>query len=144
MRVFGALGLAWTIACLTAGCSFTGSGGALPNLTAAAPQGVPPAPEPVVYGAFLDGPVGSKLTQADRDRALGAEQDAVTSGQRKTWKGDHGTFGFVEPAATASLPTADATALCRTFKSTIFLNGRPQVGNGTGCQNPDGSSRIVS
>lgn len=144
MRVLGALGLAWTVACLTAGCSLTSGGGALPNLTAAAPETVTPAPEPVVYGAFLDGPVGSKLTQADRDRALGAEQDALASGQRKTWKGDHGTFGYVEPAVTAALPTDDATALCRTFKSTIFLNGRPQAGNGTGCQAPDGSFHVVS
>ena len=144
MRAIGAVGLAWTVACLTAGCSFTGGGGALPNLTSVAPEAALPAPAPVAYGAFLDGPVGSKLTQADRDKALGAEQDAVASGQRKTWKGDHGTFGYVEPSAATQLPTADAAELCRTFKSTVFLNGRPQVGNGTGCQNPDGSFRIVS
>ena len=109
---------------------------------------VPEAPPPVVYGAFLEGPIGLKLSQADRDKAFAAEQDALATGQRKTWKGDRGTFGFVEPAIVAPLAVSDpavapALETCAAFTSTIFLNGRPQTGHGRGCRNGDGTFRIV-
>lgn len=129
----------------TAGCSVSGLGSIGP--IAAAPS-VAAAPPPVVYGPFLDGPVGQKLSAADRDKALAAEQDALASGQRRTWKGERGTFGYVEPAAVAAAdvdvaapPTVTADA-CRGFTSTIYIAGRPQVGHGRGCPGPDGSYRI--
>jgi surface antigen len=145
MTRVAALALALAASLSAAGCSVSGLGSIGP--VASAPP-VPPAPPPVVYGAFLEGPVGLKLTQTDRDKALAAEQDSLAAGQRKTWKGDHGVFGYVEPAATpapadptAPPPTGDAA--CLGFTSTIFINGRPQVGHGRGCPNPDGSFRVV-
>lgn len=145
------LAMALASALAAAGCSVSGLGP-----IAAAPS-VPAAPPPVAYGPFLDGPVGQKLSAADRDKALAAEQDALASGQRRTWKGERGTFGYVEPAA--SPPVADVAAAeavtaaspspvvgaeaCRSFTSTIYIAGRPQVGHGKGCQGPDGSYRIT-
>ncbi len=139
---------------LICGCSLT-SGNVSPFASTAAVQPVPTAPPPVVYGAFLEGPVGARLSQASRDKALEAEQEALASGQRKTWKGDNGVFGFVEPSpgAAAPKPMGDAEAApppavppaeaCRSFTSTVFIAGRPQTGHGSGCSNPDGSYRVT-
>jgi surface antigen len=136
MRIFWALSLCMAAALLTAGCSLTGGGDR--EVTAAA-EPVPAAPATVSYGAFLEGPIAAKLTPGDKDKALASEQDSLATGQRKTWKGDHGTFGYVEPAAASA-----GTDNCKAFTSTIFIAGRPQVGHGTGCPNPDGSYRIAS
>lgn len=137
-----ALAVLTAAALSTAGCSVSGFGSIGP-VASAAP--VPQAPPPLVYGAFLDGPVGQKLSQGDRDKALAAAQDAIATGQRKTWKGEHGTFGYVEPAAEAAADPAapPASGACRAFTSTIFLNGRPSVGHGRGCQNPDGTASVL-
>ncbi len=140
MKRFCILALALAGAVSTSGCA-VGGFGAIGPVASVTPA--PAAPAPVVYGAFLDGPAGQKLGQADRDKALASEQDALASGQRRTWKGDHGTFGYVEPAAPSTAPDAADGAMCRAFTSTIFIGGRPQVGHGRGCQGPDGSYRLV-
>ncbi len=154
MRVSWVAGAA-AAAGLLGGCSLTSSSVSPFASTAEPVVATPPAPPPVVYGTFLEGPVGTRLTQKTRDKALAAEQDALATGTRKSWKGDNGTFGFVEPAAAAPkapAPGADgapvpaaaaAASSCRAFTSTIFLGGRPQVGHGSGCQNPDGSYSIT-
>ncbi len=102
--------------------------------------GVPPpalpAPHPAL-GAFLDGPVGQRLGDADRDKAYQAEVDALSTGDRKTWRGLKGNFGYVAPAASAG---ADG---CRSFSHTIYIGGRAQVGTGSGCPGPDGSWKIT-
>lgn len=135
----------WCGATLLAGCSFGGIGAIGP--IAAAPPPEPAAPPPVAYGAFLDGPVGQMLSAADRDKALATAQEALASGQRKAWRGTAGTYGFVEVAAgeagPAAAPPAGGAASCRAFTSTIYIAGRPKVGHGRGCQDPDGSYRIV-
>lgn len=152
MRVSRAVASA-AAAGLLSGCSITAGSISPFASTAPTPVALPAAPPTVAYGSFLDGPVGARLSQASRDKALAAEQDALASGQRKTWKGDGGTFGYVEPASggAATKPAteaADASApampdQCRAFTSTVFIGGRPQVGHGSGCQNPDGSYRIT-
>ena len=161
MRVTLGFGLAMTVGLVNAGCSIGAAGGYLPVSTPVSQgAGTVVAPLPVSYGAFLEGPVGLKLTQADRDKALSAEQDALASGQRRTWKGEHGVFGFVEPAAASALTAVSAPLgepspattgapsaagdSCRNFTSTIYLGGRPQVGHGKGCAGPEGTYRIVS
>lgn len=137
-----------SLAMALAGCA-VGGFGAIGRVAVAPPPAL--APEPVSYGAFLEGPVGQKLAGADRDKALAAEQDALAAGQRKAWRGTGGTFGYVEPAAPGSplAATADGAPpvaggdVCRTFTSTIYIGGRPQVGHGRGCPSPDGTYRIV-
>ena len=145
-----------------AGCSMVGLGsgehpevGSL-GVTQNPDGGAPPTPaaEPVSMGGFLEGPVGSKLDQADRDAAFKAESQAVSTGERRTWRGSKGVYGFVVPAASGSgLPNQDPNASggadvgggeCRTFTHTIYFAGRPQKGRGKGCQGADGTWRIVS
>jgi surface antigen len=97
-----------------AGCSTTSNGGAsLASLSMPASGGAPvapvdaaPLPVPVNYGGFLGGSVGMKLPEADRKSALAAEDGAVASGERRSWKGDHGVYGFVTPGPTSAAPTA--------------------------------------
>ncbi len=148
MRAFWRLAAVASLATSLAGCA-VGGFGAIGPVAAVPPPG--PAPEPVSYGAFLEGPVGQRLAGADRDKALAAEQDALAAGQRRTWRGTGGTYGYVEPAAPGPLPPPTAEGVppvaggdvCRTFTSTIYIGGRPQVGHGRGCPSPDGTYRIV-
>jgi surface antigen len=156
MKVFWAVAQTAAAGVLLAGCSTTSEHVTPFASSTPAVAPAPAAPPPVVYGAFLDGPVGGRLSPSTKDKVLAVEQDALATGQKKTWKGDAGTFGFVEPQpapapkppvnadgspAPAPPPSGDA---CRTFTSTVFIGGRPQVGHGKGCQNPDGTFRVVS
>ncbi|HEX4768716.1 MAG TPA: hypothetical protein VH414_20810 [Lichenihabitans sp.] len=147
------------------GCSMTGTddGGQVPLASLGTPavpavpgEGTPAAPPaaPVSMGPFLDGPIGAKLAMADRDNAFKAETSALSTGDRKSWRGQKGTYGFVvpgaveapAPAASDAAPDATTGAApgeCRSFTHTIFFAGRPQVGHGTGCRDPDGSWRIT-
>ena len=104
--------------------------------------GVPPVAAatpaaPASMGAFLDGPVGTRLADADRQRAYQAEEDALASGDRKTWRGVQGNYGFVVLSGSAN-PDG-----CQDFSHTIYIAGRPQSGKGTGCKGPDGTWRIT-
>ncbi len=146
------------------GCSMTGTGddGHVPLASLGTPaepaapalpgDGAPPAQAaaPVSMGPLLDGPIGARLAMADRDNAFKAETQALSSGDRKSWRGQKGTYGFVVPGA-AETPTPAASDAspgaapgeCRSFTHTIFFAGRPQIGHGTGCRDPDGSWRIT-
>ena len=137
-----------------AGCSSTGTGG--PSLASLSTSGAAPVsaveaaplPVPVNYGGFLGGAAGSKLPEADRKAALAAEDGAVASGERRSWKGERGVYGFVVPGPTSTATTADpadgAPAECRSFTATIFFGGRPQTGKGTGCRDLDGNWHVTS
>ena len=135
------------VALALGGCASTGSPG--PTM-AALPATPPPPPPPVNYGTFLGGSVGSKLPDADRTAALDAETGAIEAGQRRSWKGSKGVYGYVEPApavaSAAAAPAADGTAppQCRSFTSTIFFGGRPLTGHGTGCEAADGTWHLTS
>ena len=143
-------------ASVLAGCSTTGTGGpslaslSLPTAGAApvAAAEAAPLPVPVNYGGFLGGSAGAKLPEADRKAALAAEDGAVASGERRSWKGDHGVYGFVVPGSTAAASTAipadGAPAECRSFTATIFFGGRPQTGKGAGCRDLDGNWHVTS
>ena len=66
-----------------------------------------------------------------------AQVAALDSGQRRSWRGAHGVFGFVEPGAA----TGDG---CRAYSQTIYIAGRPNHGHGVGCKQPDGSWKMTS
>ena len=143
------------------GCSMTGTGdeGHAPLASLGTPavppvpgEGAPTAPPaaPVSMGAFLDGPIGARLAMGDRDSAFKAETAALSTGDRKSWRGQKGTYGFVVPSAVETPAPAASDAApgaapgeCRSFTHTIFFAGRPQVGHGTGCREPDGSWQIT-
>ncbi len=109
--------------------------GATPVATASPP---PPAiPTGAALGGVLGGPVGATLTDADRQSAWQAQIAALDSGQRRSWRGAHGVFGFVEPGA-------ETGAGCRTYAQTIYVAGRPNRGQGVACKQPDGGWRMTS
>ncbi len=121
-----------------AGCSNVGSGAAPPPVAAAPPEPAAPAiPTGAALGGVLGGPVGAGLTDADREAAWEAQVAALDSGQRRSWRGSHGAFGFVEPGAAAG----DG---CRAYSQTIYIAGRPNRGHGLGCKQVDGSWKMTS
>lgn len=103
-----------------------------PRSTGAAPlAAAPPPPAPGVIG----GPIGQALGEKDRTAAIAAQQDAVSSGARRSWRGEHGAYGFVTPGSENSS--------CRDYTHKIFINGRPQEARGQACRQ-DGEWRVTS
>jgi surface antigen len=121
-----------------AGCSSVGSGAAPPAVAAAAAEPAAPAiPTGAALGGVLGGPVGASLSDGDRQTAWEAQVAALDSGQRRSWRGSHGVFGYVEPGAAAG----DG---CRPYSQTIYIAGRSNRGHGVGCKQPDGSWKMTS
>jgi surface antigen len=121
-----------------AGCSSVGSGAAPPAAAAAPAEPAAPAiPTGAALGGVLGGPVGASLSDGDRQTAWEAQVAALDSGQRRSWRGSHGVFGYVEPGAAAG-------AGCRPYSQTIYIAGRSNRGHGVGCKQPDGSWKMTS
>jgi surface antigen len=135
MMVLGSIGLA--------ACQNVGSSGAPPVVGAVSPAAGPSetpaaaAPTGVALGGVLGGPVGASLTDDDREAAWNAQIEALNSGQKRSWRGARGVFGFVEPGGA----TGDA---CRAYSQTLYVAGRPNRGRGVGCKQPDGSWKMTS
>lgn len=105
-----------------AGCASTQA----PPVEMAAPpapamSAVPELPARGVVGVS----VGRTLDEDDQSIAIAAQQDAISSGERKSWRGAKGAYGFIEPGA--------ETGACRAYTHKIFINGRPQEGKGEAC-----------
>jgi len=118
------------------------SGGGL-TLGASAPPAPAPAaalPSGPALGGVLGGPGGAALDQADRQAAYDAQLSALEAGERRSWRGDRGAFGYVEPGPGAET----AQGYCRPYAQTIYIGGRPQRGQGLACRQPDGAWRMAS
>ncbi len=102
-----------------------------PVAPAVADVAPPPPPAPGVVG----GPVGQSLDEKDRETAIAAQQEAVSSGARKSWRGEKGSYGIVTPGP--------ETGDCREYTHRIFVNGRPQEAKGQACR-ADGDWRVKS
>jgi surface antigen len=121
-----------------AGCSSVGSGAAPPPVVAAPSEpAAPTIPSGAALGGVLGGPIGASLGDSDRQTAWDAQVAALDSGQRRSWRGSQGVFGYVEPGAAAG----DG---CRAYSQTIYIAGRPNRGHGVGCKQPDGSWKMTS
>jgi surface antigen len=131
----GGILLAAVLTAPLTGCSGFAVGGGAPE---ASPQA--PAPTPQAAGAapadFLGGPSGAGLSASDRESAYQATLEALDGGQRKSWRGEHGVFGDIEPG-----PAAGSDG-CRSFAQTIYIAGRPNKGHGVGCKQPDGGWKM--
>ena len=111
-----------------AGCNSTPA----PAISAPAVVAPPPPPATGVVGSTI----GLALDENDRAAAIAAQQDAVSSGARKAWRGAHGAYGFIVPG-----PEAGA---CRDYTHKIFINGRPQEAKGQACRQSGGDWRVTS
>jgi len=141
MIMLGSIGLA---GCQSVGSSggqqaaaLPGAGAPPPATGAPAEPAMPAIPTGPALGGVLGGPVGASLTDDDRRAAWNAQVAALNSGQRRSWRGDHGVFGYVAPGAATG-------AGCRAYSQTIFIAGRPKSGHGTACKQPDGSWKMTS
>ncbi len=102
-----------------------------PPLSAPLPQAAPaPGPD---YGGLFEGPLGGRIPAESRDAAFTALTAALDAGQRKSWRGEHGLFGYFEPGA--------ASGSCTAFKATTYSSGRPQTVNARACKSPAGDWR---
>ncbi len=91
---------------------------------ASAPAALPP------YAGLASGSFGQNLDAAGKTAANKAEAEALASGDRKTWRGDDGAYGYVAPGP--------ANGDCREITHTVYINGRPTVGKGTACKSGEG------
>lgn len=102
-----------------------------------------PAPEvaprvaaaPPPAAGVVGGALGQSLDEKDRGAAIDAQQQAVASGQRKSWRGAHGAYGFVTPGP--------ESGECRDYTHRVFINGRPQEAKGQACRQ-NGEWRVTS
>ena len=89
-------------------------------------------PAPVVTAPGVVGTaVGRDLDEKDKTIAIAAQSEAVNSGTRKAWKGDHGAYGFIVPG-----PESGAGG-CRYYTHKIFIDGRPKEAKGQACKTGD-------
>lgn len=128
MKSLARAGFACAVFISLAGCATSPESAPPPVATPAAP--IAPAP----YAGLASGPLGASLDPVSRTAADGAEVAALNSGDRKTWRGDDGSYGYVTPGA--------ASGDCRDVSHTIYINGRPKVGTGTACRAPDGGWKL--
>jgi surface antigen len=105
------------------------------NSAATPPQASTPAPPPPPAAGVVGTAIGQSLDDADREKAVAAQNEAVNSGTRKTWRGAHGAYGFIVPG-----PEAGS---CRDYAHKIFINGRPQEAKGQACRGSDGAWRVT-
>jgi surface antigen len=123
-----------------AACSGSGMGGtppAVPVVSVPPSPTAPAVPTGAALGGVLGGPVGAQLTDDDRAAAWNAQVAALDSGQRRSWRGAHGLFGFVEPGV-------ETGPGCRAYSQTIYVSGRPNRGQGVACKQGDGSWKMTS
>lgn len=121
--------MAFCAALAVSGCNSTQN-----SLPTAAVAAAPEPPAPGVVGVTI----GRELAAADRATAVAAQQEAVASGARKSWRGTHGAYGFIDPGPEAALGG------CRDYTHKIFIEGRPQQAKGQACKKPDGGWRVTS
>jgi len=126
VRIATAAGI-FCVALAVSGCNSTAPSATVAVVAASEP------PAPGVIGAAI----GRELDAADRATAVAAQQEAVASGQRKSWRGAHGAYGFVEPGPEAAIGG------CRDYTHKIFIDGRPQQAKGQACKK-DGGWRVTS
>ena len=122
-----------------AGCSSVGSGGGAAgrrrrSCASRRPGRFRPARRSAARSA---GRSAHRSATTTARAAWEAQVAALDSGQRRSWRGSHGVFGFVEPGAAAG----DG---CRAYSQTIYIAGRPNRGHGVGCKQPDGSWKMTS
>jgi len=114
-----------------AGCV---GGSETPQAAAPAAPAAAPAGKPEMSGALAGLTQG--VDAADREAALNAQVAALDGGQRKTWRGPKGSFGFVEPGP--------EQANCRDYAHTIYVAGRPRSAKGQACRDSATGWRFAS
>ncbi len=92
-------------------------------------------------GAVVGGAVGRNLDDNDRERAYYAANRSFSSGREAYWDNpETGHRGRFRPRRSYR---DDDDRMCRDFDHTIWVDGEPEVIEGTACEMRDGSWRVV-
>ncbi|MBY0509359.1 MAG: hypothetical protein K2P94_04330 [Rhodospirillaceae bacterium] len=96
---------------------------------------------PIVSLGLFPGPVGTVLTQGDRDIYYRAYRGALAApiGQSMVWNSDR-----VRGAVTTTRDGWAGQRYCREFRQEITIDGRNEEAYGTACQTPDGDWQLVA
>ena len=93
------------------------------------------------FGAIVGAGIGRSLDDADRERAYYAAQRGLIENRVEVWENPRtrhrGRFVVVRSFRD------DRAYLCRDFQHTIWVDGEPELVEGTACEFPDGSWRVV-
>jgi surface antigen len=88
------------------------------------------------FGAIVGAGIGRSLDDADRERAYAAAQRGLVEGRVQVWENPRsrhrGRFVVVRTFRN------DRAYLCRDFQHTIWVDGEPELIEGTACEFPDG------
>ena len=93
-----------------------------------------------VIGFLLGGEIGRTMDRVDQACAAQA-LERLSPNQVATWQGSNGAVYRVEPTTAFD---DRAGRLCREFRRTAIIDGRPEELYGTACRQADGSWRVVS
>lgn len=92
-------------------------------------------------GAVVGGAVGRNLDDADRERAYYAADRSFRTGREARWNNpENGHRGRFVPRRSYR---DDDDRTCRDFEHTIWVDGEPELIEGTACEMRDGSWRVV-
>ena len=92
-------------------------------------------------GAIVGGAVGRELDDQDRERAYYAAQESFRSGREEYWENPRtGHRGHFKPRRSYR---NDDEETCRDFEHTVWVDGEPEVVEGTACEMADGEWRVV-
>jgi surface antigen len=125
------------VAAVSLFCSVLGLLGC--NSASPPPPAAVEAPEESSSAGVVGSVIGQSLDEKDKEIAIAAQHEAVNSGARKSWRGLHGSYGFVEPGSDG--PSGSG---CKEYTHKIFIDGRPQEAKGRACRSADGVWRVTS
>jgi surface antigen len=92
------------------------------------------------FGAIVGAGIGRSLDDADREYAYHAAQRGLVEGRVEVWENrrTHHRGRFVVVRTFHN----HRAWLCRDYAHTIWIDGEPEVVEGTACEYPDGSWRV--
>ena len=104
---------------------------------------VPASPIGPLAGGLIAAEIGRSLDEADRQKALEAEYQALEygrAGQSLEWRSaSSGNYGEIVVGPSYEVNLLD----CREFTHTVHIGGRARVARGTACRQPDATWRII-
>jgi surface antigen len=116
------------------------AGGLLAAVAGASPVGLAAG---VILGGLAGGAVGNYLDSRDKEAALQAQQQSLTSnkaGETTSWSNpDSGNTGSYTPTNTY---TSKDGKICRDYQQTVTINGKQETATGTACKMSDGTWRV--
>jgi surface antigen len=96
-------------------------------------------------GAWLGSEIGKSMDEADRQRALRAQNRALETGRSGTsvaWRNpDNGHSGQITPRPSYQRASGET---CREYEHEVTIDGRREIMKGTACRQRDGTWRTIN